>query len=169
LSWYAVDAPARYRLLDAVICVSGIRRLSPPSPFDAKGPTAEALVYAAAMEWFGRDEELDGRGALREGAGEGGVAPSDFLAGSRGGDRLEFGFLVGSGRGDGMLEIIVAIAAIVAIVKIADADGQTPWVWGLVTFGLIALSMVIPLPFIRVLIAAVAAFVLMIVKKVARD
>ena len=70
-----------------------------------------------------------------------------------------------------MFEILVAIAAIVAVVKIASADDQSPLLWGLVTFGLCALSIgALPnLPFIRIGVAAVLAIVLMIGYKIWKD
>jgi hypothetical protein len=69
-----------------------------------------------------------------------------------------------------MFEIIVSILAVVAIVKIASADDQSPWLWGSVTFGLCILCiMFIPLPFLRVGAAFVLAFVGMIAYKVVSD
>ena len=57
-----------------------------------------------------------------------------------------------------MFEIIMAIAAVVAMVRIASADGQSTTLWGLITFVLVVASLFIPLPFIRVGIAFVLAF-----------
>ena len=70
-----------------------------------------------------------------------------------------------------MFEIIVGIAAIVAMVRIASADDQSPLLWGFVTFGLCVLSiMAMPnLPFIRIGIAGVLAIVLMIGYKIWKD
>lgn len=59
-------------------------------------------------------------------------------------------------------EFLVAIFAIVAMVKIADHEGMSSVVWGFVTFGLIVLCGVIPLPFVRVMIALALAFFTMI-------
>ena len=68
-----------------------------------------------------------------------------------------------------MLEIIVGIAAIVAMAKIADADDQSALLWGLITFALIVASlMLIPLPLIRVGIAFVVAIIAMIIYKVVK-
>ena len=65
------------------------------------------------------------------------------------------------------MELVVAILAIVAMAKIASADDQSPIIWGSVTLLLLgACIALIPLPFIRVGIAAVAAFVAMIGYKV---
>lgn len=70
-----------------------------------------------------------------------------------------------------MFELIVSVFAVVAMVRIASADDQSPLLWGLITFGLCVLSfMLMPgLPFIRVGIAFVVAFIGMIVYKVAAD
>jgi hypothetical protein len=65
-----------------------------------------------------------------------------------------------------VFEIIMAIAAVAAMVKIASADNQSATLWGLVTFLLVVASLFIPLPFIRVGIAFVLAFVAMFTYKV---
>lgn len=67
-----------------------------------------------------------------------------------------------------MFEIILAIGACVVIGKVASADGRSAIVWGLVTAGLCAASLVIPIPFLRILIAFGMAFVAMIVVKAIR-
>jgi hypothetical protein len=64
-----------------------------------------------------------------------------------------------------MLEIGLLVAACVAMGKIADADGRSAMVWGLITLGLCAASLLIPLPMLRILIAAVVSFVLLMVAK----
>ena len=70
-----------------------------------------------------------------------------------------------------MFELIVGIAAIVAVVRIASADHQSPLLWGFVTFGLCVLSiMAMPgLPFIRIGVAGILAIVLMIGYKIWKD
>lgn len=68
-----------------------------------------------------------------------------------------------------MIEIGLGIAACVIMAKIASADDESPLIWGLATFGLCFLSLFIPLPFLRILLAWVASFVLMIVVKMIRD
>jgi hypothetical protein len=66
-----------------------------------------------------------------------------------------------------MFEFIVGVMAIVAMVKIAYADDQSRLLWGAVTFGLIILCIgLIPLPFLRVGIAFILAFVAMTAYKV---
>jgi hypothetical protein len=62
-----------------------------------------------------------------------------------------------------VLELIVAILLIVLMVKIANNDGQTGWVWGVITFFVTLVCMVlIPLPLLRVGVAGIAVFVGMI-------
>ena len=66
-----------------------------------------------------------------------------------------------------MFELIIGILAIVAVVKIASADGQNAGLWGLVAFVCVAACVVlIPLPMLRVGIGAVLAFIAMFVYKV---
>ena len=68
-----------------------------------------------------------------------------------------------------MLEVALGIGMCVIIGKIADADGQSGIIWGAVTFLLCFGSLAMPLPFLRILIAGVAAIALMIAwKAVAR-
>ena len=64
-----------------------------------------------------------------------------------------------------MIEIGLAIAACVAMAKIADADARSSIVWGIITLAICAASFAIPLPFLRVLLAFIVAFVLMMVAK----
>jgi len=65
-----------------------------------------------------------------------------------------------------MFEIIVIVAACVAMYRIADSDGLSPWAWVGITLALCVASFVIPLPLVRVAVAAVLAFVGMIAYKV---
>ena len=67
-----------------------------------------------------------------------------------------------------MIEIVLGIALCVVMGKIASADNQSPWVWGIVTFVLCAASLLIPLPFLRIGIAGAATFIGMIVYKSVR-
>lgn len=67
-----------------------------------------------------------------------------------------------------MFELLLSAAAIGAMAKIANADDQSGGTWGLITAGLVFCGLVfVPLPFLRVLLAAIVAFILMIVSKVA--
>ena len=69
-----------------------------------------------------------------------------------------------------MLEILIVIAMIVLMAKIASADDQSPWLWGGLTFALSAAAIVlIPLPIIRLAIVGVVVFIAMIVYKVMKD
>ena len=66
-----------------------------------------------------------------------------------------------------MLEFIVLGAMIVLMVKIADFEDESKLLWGLVTFGLCGASLfVIPLPFLRVVIAGVVTFVILTVYRI---
>jgi hypothetical protein len=64
-----------------------------------------------------------------------------------------------------IMEFAIAAAAIGAMAKIADAEGRSAFVWGLITFGVCAASFAIPLPFLRLLLAFIVAFVLMMIAK----
>lgn len=66
-----------------------------------------------------------------------------------------------------MLEIILIVVISAGIGRIASSDGQSGIIWGVVTAVLcLATTQFIPLPMLRLLIAAVAAFVLYIAYKV---
>jgi hypothetical protein len=67
-----------------------------------------------------------------------------------------------------MLEIALAVGACVVIGKVASADGRSAIVWGLITAGICFLSLLIPIPFLRVLIAFGVAFGVMIAVKAIR-
>jgi hypothetical protein len=65
-----------------------------------------------------------------------------------------------------MIELALVAAACVGMGKIADAEGRSSLMWGILTLGLcLAASVVIPLPLLRILIAGVAAFIIMMVAK----
>ena len=69
-----------------------------------------------------------------------------------------------------MFELLVCIAAIGAVVRVAVADNQSGLLWGLITFGLCAACVVmIPLAFIRVGIAFALALLAMFIYKVAAN
>ena len=68
-----------------------------------------------------------------------------------------------------MFEIIVAIGVCVVMAKIASEDDLPGAMWFLITFLLCVASVAIPLPFIRVLIAGVVSFSVMIVYKMRAD
>ena len=58
----------------------------------------------------------------------------------------------------GTFELVVVVAAIVVMVRVADAERRSPVIWGAITFGLCFLSFMIPLPFLRVGIALVVSY-----------
>lgn len=64
-----------------------------------------------------------------------------------------------------MFEIGLVIAACVGMSRIADAEGRSGILWGVLTLGLCLASLLIPLPFLRVLLAGVIAFVALMVAK----
>jgi hypothetical protein len=64
-----------------------------------------------------------------------------------------------------MFEIALLITACVAMGKIADADGRSAIVWGIITLAIGLASLAIPLPFLRVLIGAFVAFIALMVAK----
>ena len=61
-----------------------------------------------------------------------------------------------------MIEIILGIAVCVIMAKVASADDLSGANWFCVTFALCFGALFIPLPYLRFLIAGVAAFALMI-------
>jgi len=65
-----------------------------------------------------------------------------------------------------VFEIALGIALCVAMGKLASADGRNGVLWGLITFVLCAASLLIPIPFFRMIIAAVVVFIAMIAAKV---
>ena len=68
-----------------------------------------------------------------------------------------------------MLEIGLIIAACVGMAKIADADGRSSMTWGIITLGICMASLLIPLPFLRVLLGLVTAFIAMMIAKARND
>ncbi|MCI0462585.1 MAG: hypothetical protein L0Z62_37015 [Gemmataceae bacterium] len=67
-----------------------------------------------------------------------------------------------------MFEILLGIAVCALMGKVADADGQPAFLWGGITFLLCLASLVLPIPYMRFLLAGVVAFVAMITVKMAR-
>jgi hypothetical protein len=63
------------------------------------------------------------------------------------------------------MEYFLGICAVVAMYKIADADGRSGLVWGVITLFIVFGCFAIPLPFLRVLIALIIAFVALMVRK----
>lgn len=67
-----------------------------------------------------------------------------------------------------VLEIALIIGTCVIMSRIAEADDESGIIWGSVTFLLCLAGMLVPLPFLRVFVAGVVAFVLMLVYKIIR-
>jgi chromate transport protein ChrA len=61
-----------------------------------------------------------------------------------------------------MLELIVVALVVAATCKIASADNQSPIIWGSVTLLFCFGCFLIPMPFLRVGLAFILAFVAMI-------
>ena len=70
-----------------------------------------------------------------------------------------------------MLEILLIAAAAVLMYKVADADEQSPGLWCAVTllFSIGSLFILPGWPFIRIGLAAFAAFAAMFIKKLVID
>lgn len=64
-----------------------------------------------------------------------------------------------------MFEFILIIAAAIAMGRFAETDRNEGLKWGAITFGLGLASLLIPLPFLRVIVAIGISFVLMTVTK----
>ena len=64
-----------------------------------------------------------------------------------------------------MFDLILSIAAASAVGRFAEADRSAGLKWGSIIFSLCLASFVIPLPFLRILLACALAFILMTVTK----
>ncbi len=64
-----------------------------------------------------------------------------------------------------MFELILIVAATIAVGRFAEEDRGEGFKWGAITFGLCCASFLIPLPFLRILLACGLAFILMTVMK----
>ncbi|MEM0914738.1 MAG: hypothetical protein AAGB29_12775 [Planctomycetota bacterium] len=64
-----------------------------------------------------------------------------------------------------MIEIVMIIAACVLMWRVAAADDHSPIIWMVVTLGICLAALLIPLPFIRIIIAVIVAFGVMIAVK----
>jgi hypothetical protein len=58
-----------------------------------------------------------------------------------------------------VIEILLIIGMVVLTVRIANYDDESPLVWGTVALGLCLVSLLIPIPLLRILIAGVASFI----------
>ena len=68
-----------------------------------------------------------------------------------------------------VLECVLIIALIVFMARLAGQENRSGLLWGLVTFALCFLCSLIPLPFVRVLIAGAISFGAMFAAKLIRD
>ncbi|MHC4673120.1 MAG: hypothetical protein ACYTF1_09725 [Planctomycetota bacterium] len=69
-----------------------------------------------------------------------------------------------------MLEIIMIIASVTIMAKVASMEGRSSLAWGGLTFLLCIGSIaVIPLPLLNILIGLVASFVLIFAMKMVQD
>ena len=64
-----------------------------------------------------------------------------------------------------MFELILIVAATIAMARFAETDRSEGLKWGGITLGLCLASFLIPLPFLRILLACGIAFGLMTVGK----
>jgi hypothetical protein len=64
-----------------------------------------------------------------------------------------------------MFEVGLVVMTCLAMGKVADADGRSALVWALITLGFCLASIVIPLPFLRILIAGMLSFIALMVVK----
>jgi hypothetical protein len=64
-----------------------------------------------------------------------------------------------------MFELILIIAAAIVIGRFAETDRSEGLKWGAITFGICLVSLLIPLPYLRVLLACGATFFAMTAAK----
>jgi hypothetical protein len=64
-----------------------------------------------------------------------------------------------------MFEGALLVTACIAMGKIADAEGRSAVVWGIITLVFCLASLAIPLPFVRILLAVLVAFIALMVAK----
>ena len=64
-----------------------------------------------------------------------------------------------------MLEIALLIGAVIIMAKIASAEDRSAFLWGLITLVICGVSLIIPLPFIRILIALSVSFGILFILK----
>lgn len=65
-----------------------------------------------------------------------------------------------------LFELILAIALIVAMVRIADVENMSPWLWGAVAFLILLGSGIIPIPYFRILVAGILSYGAMLTYKI---
>lgn len=60
-----------------------------------------------------------------------------------------------------MFEFILIISAVIGIGRMAEQDRGEGFKWGAITFALCLASFIIPMPFLRILLAMIVSFGLM--------
>ncbi len=68
-----------------------------------------------------------------------------------------------------MFELIMIVALIVFMYRLAEHENMAGWLWGLITFAVCGGAMFIPLPYVRVVIAGAVAFGAMFAFKLLGD
>ena len=64
------------------------------------------------------------------------------------------------------MEIIMAIAGVVLMVRVARMEDRSPLLWGILTFCLCAGALFAPYPFLRIVGAISLAFAAMMIAKI---
>jgi hypothetical protein len=64
-----------------------------------------------------------------------------------------------------MFEVVLVIATCGVMARIAIADERSSILWGLVTLVICIASFGIPVPYLRILLAFIASFIIMMVAK----
>ena len=68
-----------------------------------------------------------------------------------------------------MLELVMLLATVVAMVKIADHEDRSPIIWGALTIAIgVGAIMILPWPFLRMMLVLIFCFGLMAVAKIVR-
>lgn len=60
-----------------------------------------------------------------------------------------------------MFELMLVVLAVIGIYRVAESDGNNGLMWGAITLGVCVLSFAIPLPFLRIGLAAASVFAAM--------
>jgi hypothetical protein len=68
-----------------------------------------------------------------------------------------------------MLEIALLIGAVILMAKVASTEERSPIMWGFITFGLCVVSLLIPIPFLRILLALIISFGIMFFLKLKKS
>jgi len=63
-----------------------------------------------------------------------------------------------------MLELLLIIGAAITIGRVAAMHGESSFVWGALTVLFCLLSLILPIPFLRIFIVAIAMIVVLFVR-----